>query len=450
MVRRILFILLYVLAPLPAIILIYTSNPTYYGGNALVPMLLGTIAFTWLNFQFILSARCRFIERLFPLGKLYIFHGLMAIVSITLALTHKLLKERVFSESLKTQIGTTSLIIFISVSFLALFFMVGIWAQFSPQIAQLRRKLQTGIGNYQLQKWLHNFSMVATVLLLIHVLLGSAARSPWVMVAYIGYFALALGFYLYHKVIRPYFLAPAFRVEKVIPENRKVTTLVLLPENKDYRLDFLPGQLGFIRLKSSAVSSERHPFSFSSAPEGDNLSLTIKALGDWTSSIRAVKPQDRAWIEGPYGDFSPWLLPKASLWVLLAGGVGITPMLSILRHLAAMKSDQPVILFWTVRNLADFFALEEIINWKTTCPNFDFIPIAQETDDEALSDFLPSIVFDHLSIDLIESHLDKKGHQILGAHYYICGPGGMRIKLLKNLKKRGVPFRNLHSENFSV
>ena len=124
MVKKFLFLAIYFLSPILPILAIYTSNPRFYGSNGFIPMVLGSIAFTWLNLQLILSSRPKFIESYFGLDKFYRFHGLMAVIAIALAFSHKLLKGLTFSESFTTQLGDVAIIIFIGAAVLALIFMV--------------------------------------------------------------------------------------------------------------------------------------------------------------------------------------------------------------------------------------------------------------------------------------------------------------------------------------
>ena len=90
-------------------------------------------------------------------------------------------------------------------------------------------------------------------------------------------------------------------------------------------------------MTSRDVSSEEHPFTISSAPGDDGcLAFTVKASGDYTRALRQAVQGDRARVDGPYGRFSYVLRTQPGQPLLLiAGGVGITPMLSMLEHQTA-------------------------------------------------------------------------------------------------------------------
>jgi predicted ferric reductase len=74
---------------------------------------------------------------------------------------------------------------------------------------------------------------------------------------------------------------------------------------------------------------EAHPFSLSAAPDGGRLRITVKGLGDYSTSLREVAPGTRVIAEGPFGGFRPSRRGVA----LIAGGIGITPVRALLEDL---------------------------------------------------------------------------------------------------------------------
>ena len=95
---------------------------------------------------------------------------------------------------------------------------------------------------------------------------------------------------------------------------------------------FMPGQFIFVSFRSAAVSREPHPYSIASAPGNGTLAVVVKALGDHTAALKGLTPGARADIEGPYGTFSYLNVPNVrQIWI--AGGIGVTPLLSMARNL---------------------------------------------------------------------------------------------------------------------
>lgn len=116
--------LVYVISPIPLIVLIILNNPSKYANlTYLLPMLFGIFSYTWLLWQFILSARPKAIEKHFGLDKIYRFHGIIALVALFTLFLHKTLIERFFMETVTSQLGSIAFVIFISISGLSLLFM---------------------------------------------------------------------------------------------------------------------------------------------------------------------------------------------------------------------------------------------------------------------------------------------------------------------------------------
>ena len=83
------------------------------------------------------------------------------------------------------------------------------------------------------------------------------------------------------------------------------------------------------------MSKEPHPFSISSSPEAAHLRLSIKRLGDWTQDVAQIKPGKSARVWGPYGHFTRLALAQPLMpLVMIGGGIGITPFLSLVASAA--------------------------------------------------------------------------------------------------------------------
>ncbi len=103
-----------------------------------------------------------------------------------------------------------------------------------------------------------------------------------------------------------------------------------------------------------------HPFSIaSSAEHRATIELTIKELGDFTGSIGAVEPGQKAHVDGPYGQFSIDR-HRAASYVFIAGGVGITPIMSMLRTMADRADPRPLTLVYGASSLEEMTFREEL------------------------------------------------------------------------------------------
>jgi len=128
-----------------------------------------------------------------------------------------------------------------------------------------------------------------------------------------------------------------FVVHEVRSESLTISTVVLAPRGTDGAWNFVPGQFAWVRMGRSPAAEE-HPFTISSSSRDEFTTFTVRHAGDFTHMLTALPPGTPVWVDGPHGAFSGDI-GKCSGFVLLAGGVGITPMMSMLR------TDYPVTLF---------------------------------------------------------------------------------------------------------
>lgn len=443
MIKRVCFLAAYFLAPVLLVAAIFSSNPGYYGSTGFIPMVLGAVAYTLLNAQLILSARPKWIESSFGLDRFYRFHGLMAVIAVVLAFAHKLLEGKMFPESFQTKLGDMALVLFISISALALIFMADTLVRLFRPMRWVRSLfIRLKVGKYNIQRILHNASVAAVALVFVHVMLTYSAHDPLVKALYILYFGGAMGFYLYHKVFRKLLAGKWFTAETVVPESGSMTTLLLKPQ-KGAVFPYLPGQFGFLRVFQHGVSSEEHPFSISSQPlEKEYLRMTIKNLGDWTSGVQKIKPGSNVLLDAPYGRFSPLLYDCREGIVLIAGGVGITPMLSILRYYAQADRTQKIILLWGVNRQEELICQSELHAMQRNMEHFTFLPVVNDPGFSGEKGYITR--------DTLERTLREQNADIPKQHYFFCGPAPMWAGVRKSLKTMGVRGRMIHAERFSL
>ncbi|WKB34791.1 FAD-binding oxidoreductase [Terrilactibacillus sp. S3-3] len=306
--KKTMILLLYFLSPLPLIGIVYAFNPAAYEtSKGLLPMVLGSIAYTWLLAELVISARPKFIEKYFGLNRFYQFHGTAAIIAIVLSFLHKQLEDAIWGGFLQTvrQIGNIAFILFIALAAISLIFMTGAVIRRIPPLASIRRLLEKGhIVNFRRTVWIHNANVIAVILVFIHVFILSAfyQQNLWNCAIYTVYFMIAFGSYVYHKVLknslaerRPYTLTA------VKEESADIHTLVFKPERGSVP-PFKAGQFVFLRLLGGGVPKEEHPFSITSNPaDRSQLSVTIKSVGDYTKAVPHLSPGTHAVFEGPYG-----------------------------------------------------------------------------------------------------------------------------------------------------
>jgi predicted ferric reductase len=212
------------------------------------------------------------------------------------------------------------------------------------------------------QKWIRVHKLLGWIIVIIyvHALLANAQvvnnRPLFIYTMTIG----ILGFtaFLYRSIVGD-FLIKKFRYEivEVFHVTANVTELVMKPTG--IPITYISGQFAYASFISEVVDKESHPFSFTTANNGPYVRFAIKNLGDDTAKMKNLTSGTKVLLEGPFGNFS-FRNTKNKQQVWIAGGVGITPFISMARSLS-YDNDYKIHLFYAADKLADAVFLRELI-----------------------------------------------------------------------------------------
>jgi predicted ferric reductase len=196
------------------------------------------------------------------------------------------------------------------------------------------------------------------------------------------------------------------------------------------RLDELaaePGQFFRWRFLDRSHWWSSHPYSLSAAPSADVLRITVKDLGDHSRGLARLRPGTRVIAEGPYGAFMAGGSAQGA--VLVAGGVGITPLRAMFATLPG-----PVTLIYRASSEQDLVFREEL----------DSIAAARGARVHYLTGSRAELGGDPLSPSVLRSLVPG----LANAEAYVCGPPGMAATAVEALQAAGVPKRHIHHESF--
>ncbi len=216
-----------------------------------------------------------------------------------------------------------------------------------------------------------------------------------------------------------------YLVSEVRQFGRGAVEICMTP--KDERLEYEAGQFAFFSFGEHAPK-ESHPFTIASAPENRELCIVVKACGDFTSDLVAnVKVGNEVAVEGSYGHLTQKSM-RTTEQVWIAGGIGVTPFLSLARSLAA--SGRSAKLFWSVRSGDEAYFDTEL---KT---------LAEDSAFEY--ELWPSNEQGPISVEKMGGREMFASKDVI-----ICGPEALRDALTTQLRATGTKRGQIHSEEFT-
>ena len=393
---------------------------------------IGYSGLAMMGLQFGLTARFRYVTAPWGEDVIYHFHRQVSLIAVGLVVAHPLIIFAAQPELLappedgNVPLGAVAAVL--SIGALLTLVAAALW----------RVKLKL---SYELWHRTHiALALVAVTGGIVHMigwsfyLQDERKRALWIVLV-----AFWVALLLYVRVVKPLFmLRRPYRVTTVRAERGDATTLVMEPEgHPGFR--FTPGQFGWLSAWRSPFAITGHPFSFSSSAAAANgrVEMTIRNLGDFTGRLRQMPVGERVYLDGPYGAFT--IGQPADMHVLIAGGIGITPMMSMMRTLADRGDKRPVILFYGSKDLYSTTFREELEALQARLELRLVLVLAEppagwagETgriDAALLGRHLPGPYAEH--------------------EYFICGPNPMMDAVETALGELGVPMSKYHSERYS-
>jgi predicted ferric reductase len=287
------------------------------------------------------------------------------------------------------------------------------------------------------------FALALVLASLAHAWLSASSRAGQRVVGVLSiYAAIFVALLLYYRLLRPLRLQ---RRPWELVENREAggsTRTIVLRPTAHLGLDFMPGQFAWLSTGRSAFGFGQHPISFSgsAAAAGHTIQFSIKALGDWSSrEVPRLKPGARVFVDGPYGSFSPDLIP-AQHFVLVAGGIGVAPMRSILLTLRDRGDPRAVLLIHAAHDPGRAVFRDEIAALSSVM-NLRVVPVYEAPPADWPGER------GYVTAELLRRHLPA---DLSLAHFFICGPPPMLDMVEQALQKLRVPPGQVHAERFDI
>lgn len=381
--------------------------------------------------QSILTARFRVVAAPFGIDILYYFHRWAAVTALLLILGHYVVLRIVYP----TLNGNSG-------SLLAPWPAVAGRAAFLTIVLMIFTSIYRKEIKLEYDKWRISHGILgaaALVFTMVHIQ-GTGYSSRLALGVAWGIGVIALGALAYIRIVRPWSLSQKeYTVVSVTPERGKAWTVTLQPK-QNCALSFKPGQFAWLTLGTSPFRAKEHPFSFSGSAENKKaIQFTIKELGDFTRTVKDIQPGTVAYVDGGYGSFSPDL-HAASHYVFIAGGVGIAPIMCILRTLADRKDKRELRLIYGNSTWDRVLFREEIEALRSRL-DLEVSHVLGEPPAEWKGER------GVLNANVLQKVLPEASDDCI---YFVCGPRAMIKAVSKALRNRGVPLRRIYFEFFEM
>lgn len=234
------------------------------------------------------------------------------------------------------------------------------------------------------------------------------------------------------------------KITKIKEETYDVKTFRLkLPK----RINFIPGQYCLVSfIDKKKFESDPRPFTFTNSPteEGDFIELTIKKMGEFTTTLHNLKKGAKLKIDGPYGEALNFNNSIKDDIVFLAGGSGITPFISAIRYAIAKNLPNKMFLFFSNRTERDIIYEKELKRINKETNNIKIIHTLtngwpEDWDGET----------GRINREMIEKYVKNPKEKLL--LWYICGPPPM-VEAMKNIlvEEMGIPKDRLRVEAWQL
>jgi len=285
------------------------------------------------------------------------------------------------------------------------------------------------------------FSVIAVIAAIIHISdIGYYTHAVWKKTLWGGLAAIWLYLALFVRLVKPILVIKRPYVLEQLRKERGDNWTIRLKTDGHKGIDFVPGQFAWISIWHSPFALKEHPFSITSSAElASTLEFTIKERGDFTKRIKTLTPGERIYVDAPYGSFSFVKYP-AEGYIFFAGGIGIAPIMSMLRTLADRGDRRPLLLFYANKQW-ERAAFREEIDALTGRLNLSVVHVLEN----------PHKGWDgergYISADIINKYIPAWRDS---RECFICGPVPMIESIEKALRKLRVPLTKFHSEIFEI
>jgi predicted ferric reductase len=403
-----------------------------FNGLGRVTGLLGTYLVLW---QLLLMGRLPWLEHAFGLERMAVLHKWNGYLAIGLLLGHGVF------QTLGYQLGDGKTVAAQIADFISSYEgLLGALVALALMLAVVVASVTIARRHLAYETWyfIHLYSYLAVLLAFSHQIATGVdfAGNPLFVWYWYLLYGFVVGLLVLYRVAAPLmsYERHRFRVHAVEKEARGVFSIYIAGRDLD-QFPVEAGQFAIWRFLDAKRWWQAHPFSISAIPDGRGLRITVKNIGDFTSGVHTLKRGTPVLIDGPFGKFTE--RPSNPKVLLIAGGIGITPIRPLAEELAQDGFDVRVL--YRAHDQGELVFKKELDSIAEAHGiRIDYLlteASGRRSNREAW--FRPE-------------SLARLVPDIVDRVVYVCGPTGMMTAVLHSLNELSVPARQIRTEVFRL
>jgi len=420
-----LFVLIFLYGLLPtAQLVIYLQGQHLLSFAGILNCASSIFAFHWLFANSIVASKIPWLQNSLPYDRRIRFH-ILASMGLSVAVAY----HAFFKIISGIDIDPLSWVLLACIG--SLIGLALLWIP-APGATALRQRAlalfnRRTVFSYDTSKSIHKALTLALMpIVILHVAQTDLLNDvpPLSALAYLVLFGVALVLYLLPKT-------GLFRTGAKVVSVKQLNDIVVVELMPEKPIEYRSGQFFFLQTKLSTGRKEEHPFSFLSTPAEPTIQFAARAVGDFTQGLTSIQTGSRITICGGYGSFYPH---QESALCFIASGIGVVPLLSILKDLHAQGDQRPIHFHVSVKHLSEIPEYEKILHIASAMPNL------------SLKTIVPSVDGLRFSTDYFKREIPNPER----FSYYLCSSPKVRSEVIRTLRGLGISRKNIHYENFSL
>jgi predicted ferric reductase len=384
--------------------------------------------------QLVLMARSPWLDQVFGIPRLALWHRWVGFACLWLLVGHFVFTTAGYALVDGVSI-TTELASLLSTYPFVLMATVGLVLLVGVGVTSLRIALRH--LSYETWYYLHLYAYLGIALGFAHQLVVGTdfINDPIATAYWIALYGVTVALLVVFRIGPPISMAlrHRMRVSDVVEEAPGVVSIYITGRDLD-RLPVRAGQFFIWRFLAGDGWWRPHPFSLSSAPNGSWLRLTVKRRGDDTTWLQRLAVGTPVFAEGPYGAFTTALRTRRGV-LLVAGGIGITPLRGMLEEMGVPRGG--LTLIYRASRWEDVVFRDEIETLMKARRGVVHYVVGRRDRREVAAQPLDA------------AHLRRLVPDVAKRDVFLCGPDAMVDAVKASLRELQVPDRQVHSERFS-